>query len=101
MGVLAMKTLAAGDFLRGRNGAPPIIPDRISIEEALRFVWSLPVSTLVSGLGLADHARENIGYAARFEPLDETGRKALAVKIEDIAKTGKLERNFKPAKAGT
>jgi predicted aldo/keto reductase-like oxidoreductase len=100
MGVLAMKTLAAGDFLRGRNGAPPIIPERISIEEALRFVWSLPVSTLVSGLGLAAHARENIGYATRFDPLDETGRKALATKIEDIAKTGKLERNFKPAKEG-
>ncbi|MFT3869340.1 MAG: aldo/keto reductase [Nibricoccus sp.] len=98
MGVLAMKTLAAGDFLRGRDGAPPIIPDRISIEEALRFVWSLPVSTLVSGLGLATHVRENVGYAARFDPLDDAARETLIKKIEDIAKTGKLERNFKPAK---
>lgn len=98
MGVLAMKTLAAGDFLRGRNGAPAIIPERISIEEALRFVWSLPVSTLVSGMGLAAHVRENAGYAARFEPLNEAERRALAAKVEDVAKTGKLERNFKPAK---
>jgi predicted aldo/keto reductase-like oxidoreductase len=98
MGVLAMKTLAAGDFLRGRSGAPSIIPDRISIEEALRFVWSLPISALVSGMGLASHVRENVKYAAQFQPFSETERLALIAKVEDVAKTGKLEGNFKPAK---
>jgi uncharacterized protein len=97
MGVLAMKTLAAGDFLRGRDGAPPIIPDLLSIEEAFRFVWSLPVSTLVSGMARADHVRENAGYAARFKPYTEAERQALVARVEEIAKTGKLERNFKPA----
>lgn len=98
MGVLAMKTLAAGDFLRGRDGAPKIIPDRISIEEAFRFVWSLPVSTLVSGMGLAAHVTENVSYAARFKPMNEVERQALVDRVADVAKTGKLERNFKPAK---
>lgn len=95
MGVQAMKTLAAGDFLRGRSGLPPIIPDLISIEEALGFVWSLPVSTLVSGMGLAAHVRENAGYAARFEPMDDARRQVLIDRIADPASTGKLEGNFK------
>jgi uncharacterized protein len=95
MGVQAMKTLAAGDFLRGRGGLPPIIPDLISIEEALGFVWSLPVSTLVSGMGREAHVRENAGYAARFEPMDESQRQVLIDRIAGPAGTGRLEGNFK------
>jgi uncharacterized protein len=95
MGVQAMKTLAAGDFLRGRGGLAPIIPNLVSIEEALRFVWSLPVSTLVSGMGLAAHVRENAGYAAAFSPLDEAGRQELVARVAEPARTGRLEGNFK------
>lgn len=95
MGVLAMKTLAAGDFLRGRGGLAPIIPDLVSIEEAFQFVWSLPVSTLVSGMGLAAHVKENADYAARFKPLDEQQRAALIARIAEPARTGRLEANFK------
>jgi predicted aldo/keto reductase-like oxidoreductase len=95
MGVQAMKTLAAGDFLRGRGGLGPIIPDLISIEEALGFVWSLPVSTLVSGMGREAHVRENAGYAARFVPYDEAKRQALVERVSEPGSTGKLEGNFK------
>lgn len=95
MGVLAMKTLAAGDFLRGRGGLEPIVPNLVSIEDALRFVWSLPVSTLVSGMGREAHVRENAGYAARFMPLDESGRQALIDRVAEPARTGRLEANFK------
>lgn len=95
MGVLAMKTLAAGDFLRGRDGLKPIVPELVSIEDALRFVWSLPVSSLVSGMALAAHAKENAGYAARFVPMDEKQRQALIDRVAEPAKTGRLEGNFK------
>ncbi|HEY5552209.1 MAG TPA: aldo/keto reductase [Opitutaceae bacterium] len=95
MGVQAMKTLAAGDFLRGRGGLGPIIPDLVSIEEALGFVWSLPVSTLVSGMGQASHVRENASYAARFEPFDEKQRQTLIDRVAEPGRTGKLEGNFK------
>lgn len=95
MGVLAMKTLAAGDFLRGRGSAPAIIPSLVSIEDALRFVWSLPVSSLVSGMGLAAHVRENAGYAARFSPMSEADRAKLVAKVAEIARTGEIEANFK------
>lgn len=95
MGVLAMKTLAAGDFVRGRDGLAPIIPTLVSIEDALRFVWSLPVSTLVSGMALAAHVRENAGYAARFKPMEEKERQALIDRVAEPARTGRLEANFK------
>jgi predicted aldo/keto reductase-like oxidoreductase len=95
MGVLAMKTLAAGDFLRGRGTAPAIIPGVISIEDALRFVWSLPVSSLVSGMGLAAHVRENAGYAARYVPMTDDERKQLVARVADVGRTGRLESGFK------
>jgi uncharacterized protein len=95
MGVLAMKTLAAGDFFRGRGGVAPIIPDLISIEEAFQFVWSLPVASLVSGMGVAAHVRENAGYATAFSPLDEAGRQALIDRVAEHAPGGRLEGNFK------
>jgi predicted aldo/keto reductase-like oxidoreductase len=95
MGVLAMKTLAAGDFLRGRGGLAPIVPNLVSIEDALRFVWSLPVSSLVSGLGRVEHVLENAGYAARFTPLNEAQRAELIARVAEPARTGRLEANFK------
>ena len=95
MGVQAMKTLAAGDFLRGRGGVPPIIPDLISIEEALGYVWSLPVATLVSGMGVEAHVRENSSYAARFVHYDEAKRRELVGRVAEPGSTGRLEGNFK------
>jgi hypothetical protein len=55
MGVLAMKTLAdRGFFGTDRwdarpTGVSPLVPNRISVKEAIHFVWSLPVSTLITG----------------------------------------------------
>lgn len=95
MGVLAMKTLAAGDFLRGRGGLAPIVPELVSIEDALRFVWSLPVSTLVSGMGRAEHVTENAGYAAKFSPMSEAERREIVARVVEPARTGRLEANFK------
>ena len=95
MGVLAMKTLAAGDFLRGRGGLAPIIPEQVSIEDAFRFVWSLPVSTLVSGMERVAFVKENPGYVSRFAPLDQKQRDALVARVVTSARTGRLEANFK------
>ncbi len=95
MGVLAMKTLAAGDFLRGRGGLAPIVPELVSIEDALRFVWSLPVSSLVSGMAKVEHVKENAGYAAHFVPMSEAQRAELIARVAEPARTGRLEANFK------
>ena len=57
IGVLAMKTLAYGRFFGGNKGwrrtevpVKPAIPAALSLEDVFGFVWSLPVTTLVSGM---------------------------------------------------
>ncbi len=90
MGVLAMKTLANGGFFGGsRHGEhgdnPKVVPDRVSIAEALRFVWSLPVTVLISGSDGPDQLREKIALARTFAPLDEPARTALVQRVADMA----------------
>jgi uncharacterized protein len=67
LGVLAMKTLADRGFF-GRNrwdsrptGVSALIPNRISIQEAIHFVWSLPVSVLITGAESLDQLSEKSG----------------------------------------
>ncbi len=84
-GVLAMKTLAYGRLLGRRLGwgrmrrvpPPTLVPGRLSLAEALGFVWSLPVSVLISGMSSADEMRQNCDVAARFTQLDEAARKKI------------------------
>lgn len=83
MGILAMKTLANGRFF----SEPALIPDRISIREALHFVWSLPVSTLISGPDNVEQLREKIELARSFEEMSETNRQQLIEKVSDLAGT--------------
>ena len=54
MGILAMKTLSNGGFFGGTShyeggSNPKIIPNVVSVREAIHFVWSLPISTLITG----------------------------------------------------
>ena len=66
-GVLAMKTLAYGQLFgkitgwANRPDTPPpaLIPDTLSVSEALSFVWSLPVASLVSGITTLDELEQN------------------------------------------
>lgn len=96
MGVLAMKTLAAGALMGGRGGSGPhIIPDRLSVNDALRYVWSLPISTLVSGMQTLPHLKANVETAKSFIAMDESERQALIEKVADVAKSGEMENGFK------
>ena len=96
MGVLAMKTLAADGLMggRGRAGAK-VIPDRVSIHDALRYVWSLPVSSLVSGMASVEHLKANVASAKSFVAMSELERQALIGKLADVAQSGEMERGFK------
>lgn len=99
MGVIAMKTLAADGLMGGRRGTGvKIIPELLSVEDALRYAWSLPVSTLISGMANLDHLRQNVSFARRFVPMPEADRNALIAKIAEIAQTGEMERGFKGQK---
>lgn len=72
IGVLAMKTLADGRFFGGNSGwrrthvsVKPIVPDILSLEEVFGFVWSLPVTTLISGMENIQQVSQNAAIARK------------------------------------
>ena len=90
MGVIAMKTLANGGFFGGTNHGehgpnPRVVPHRVEIREALHFVWSLPVSVLVTGPDDVSQLKQKIEIAKSFEGMDEEARSALVAKVADLA----------------
>lgn len=90
IGVLAMKTLANGGFFGGsqqgeHGNNPRLVPDRVSIAEALSFAWSLPTSVLISGPDDPEQLREKIALARSFQPLTRSAREALVQRVADLA----------------
>ncbi len=90
IGVLAMKTLSNGGFFggsqHGEHGSNPhLVPDRVSMGEAMHFVWSLPVSVLISGPDNPAHIQEKIDLARSFTGMTEEHRQALIAKVADLA----------------
>ncbi|MFM8552220.1 MAG: aldo/keto reductase [Nitrospiraceae bacterium] len=87
---LAMKTLSG-------NGEP--IKQRvISAEEALRYVLSLPVATVVSGIDSRDVLRQNLGIVRRFVPMTAQEMAALRTRVAVYAADGRFEL-FKASRA--
>jgi len=96
MGILAIKSLADGRFFSkneqaGWTSDDPVIPNYLSIKEAMHFVWSLPVSVLISGNENATFMREKIALARSFSKLSNEQITALIDKVTHIAQTGKVE----------
>jgi predicted aldo/keto reductase-like oxidoreductase len=92
IGVIGMKALANGGFFggaqHGRHGPnPKVVPDRVSISEAIRFVWALPVSTLITGPDNAEQMQEKIDIARNFTGMGDDERQKLIEKVEDMAGT--------------
>ncbi|MEM7593011.1 MAG: aldo/keto reductase [Cyanobacteria bacterium P01_A01_bin.83] len=90
IGVLGMKSLANGGFFggasHGKHGNnPKIVPNRVSITEAIDFVWSLPVSVLITGADNPAQMQEKIDLANSFISMDEPQRQALIDRVADLA----------------
>ena len=90
MGVIAMKTLANGGFFggstHGQHGSnPKVVPNRISIREALSFVWSLPVTVLVTGPDNVAQMKEKIALARSFTAMPESERADLVERVAAMA----------------
>ncbi len=73
VGVIAMKTLAFGKILSFKVAAPG---------EALRWVWSQPVSLIVSGCDTLDILNYNVYLAKTFTPMSEPDQAALLARTE-------------------
>jgi predicted aldo/keto reductase-like oxidoreductase len=89
LGILAMKTLAFGRLL-GKNlgwqrqdvSLTAVVPEIVSLEQALSYVWSLPVSVLVSGMESAKQVQTNAAIARKAGTLDEGARLGLIAAVE-------------------
>ena len=88
IGVLAMKTLANGRFMgvglpddRGED----VVPGRISLQQALAFAWSLPISVLIYGPDNVKQLEQTLHVARTFDSLDVDARQALVAHVADLA----------------
>ncbi len=86
MGVLAMKTLSNGGFFGGTThfeggDNPKIVPNVVSVKEAIHFVWSLPVSTLITGANDVPMLQEKIDLAKSFKKMDDKSRMNLVERV--------------------
>lgn len=89
VGAIAMKTLANGGFFGGTShfmhgDNPKIVPNKLSVAEALHFVWSLPVSVLITGPDHAEMLKEKIELARSFTAYTETQREELINRVADF-----------------
>jgi hypothetical protein len=69
----------------------PIIPNRMSIKDALNFVWSLPVTVLITGAENADLLREKIDLAKKFTTITQQQQDQLIDIVAELAEEGKVE----------
>ena len=86
---LAMKTLANGGFFGGTShfnsgDKPRIVPNALSVQEAIHFVWSLPVSVLITGPDHAEMMQEKIDLARSFTAYSEDDRQALVERVANF-----------------
>jgi aryl-alcohol dehydrogenase-like predicted oxidoreductase len=76
MGVIAMKTLGAGNLLKERAA---------SEKEALGYVWTLPVSTAILGCDTAEQIRADARLAQAAKPLSAASMDELRRRTAPLA----------------
>ena len=98
IGVLAMKTLSDGRFFGGNRGwgrknvsVKPIVPNILSVEDVLGFVWSLPVTTLISGMENAKQVSQNAALARKTWDWNQAERQK---RIDAVAKIAGPDLEF-------
>jgi predicted aldo/keto reductase-like oxidoreductase len=82
IGVIAMKTMASSHVLRAGVASPG---------EALNYIWSQPVSTIVSGMESEELLEANVATARAFAPMSDEAQAALLERTKEAGVTGKFE----------
>jgi aryl-alcohol dehydrogenase-like predicted oxidoreductase len=80
---LAMKSLS--------GNAEPIKQGVVTPEEALRYVLSLPVATVVSGIDSREVLKQNLGIVRRFVPMTAAEMETLRTRVVRYAMDGRFE----------
>lgn len=89
IGALAMKSLGGNGSIVTRAGVP--------VEDALRYVLSLPISTLVTGIDSEKVLDQNLKIVREFKPLSAEEKQAIEGKTLAMAGDGRFEL-FKSSK---
>jgi predicted aldo/keto reductase-like oxidoreductase len=89
IGVLAMKSLGGTGNIVSQAGVP--------VEDALRYVLSLPISTLVSGIDSEKVLDQNLKIVREFQPLTPAERARIEQSTVKVAGDGRFEL-FKSSK---
>ncbi|MBK8502485.1 MAG: aldo/keto reductase [Saprospiraceae bacterium] len=99
LGLLAMKTLADGRFFGTKmmeaktvwETPNPVVPTHASIEDAIHFAFSMPISTLITGAENVSFLKEKVNLAKSFMTLGEKDRSQLIETLAPFDKDGKVE----------
>jgi uncharacterized protein len=83
IGVIGMKSLGGNAQIITKAGVP--------IEQALGYVLSLPISTLVSGIDSEKVLDQNLKIVREFKPMTEDERQAIEAKYRPVAGDGRFE----------
>jgi aryl-alcohol dehydrogenase-like predicted oxidoreductase len=95
MGIIGMKIPARGRLLSTWTPPPPeqqrgafkvTRPGTLTIREALRYVLSQPVSTVILGVDSIAQLEEDVAIARAFTPLSAAQMAALEAKAEPVAR---------------
>jgi predicted aldo/keto reductase-like oxidoreductase len=85
MGVVAMKATGQGKLLE-------MAPGKGSIEELLRYVWNLPIASIILGMPSLKMAKQDIELARNFKYMTRAQARALRDRMAHFRPT--LERFF-------
>lgn len=103
MGIIGMKVPARGRILSTWTPPPPdqqrqgqiaTRPGAITMREAMRYVLSLPVSTVIIGCESAAQVEENVQLARAFTPLSEAQMAELSTRTEPIKRQALFFRRW-------
>jgi aryl-alcohol dehydrogenase-like predicted oxidoreductase len=102
MGIIGMKIPARGLILKSWTAPEDpgsryagTVPGPLDMREAMRYVLSLPVSTVIVGCDSVAQLEENVALARAFNPLSESQLAELEARAEPVHKQALFFRSWK------
>ncbi len=89
--ILNKRRIAALGMKSLGGGGQPILKGVVTVEEALRYAMSLPVTTTISGMDSLVVLRQNLAIARAFKPMTGPEMAALRKRCAPAAGDGHLE----------